>query len=498
MLGLRVDAYHAGMDEGERTRAQDAFMRGRIQAIVATNAFGMGIDKPDIRFVVHYHLPGSIEAYYQEVGRAGRDGQHSECLLMFNYVDTRIHEFFIDGNNPSPEVIGQVYREISRAGRETVHLSAREIAGLANIKNEMSVSSALTILEKAGHIERGRGSDGSLIAWLKLPIDKALDAVPDASPEAGLIRELIFNWDVDERTQKELDLRRIAAQLETTESQVRRVLSGLSSRGILAYRNSYRGRGIRLLDEEPAKVLRIDLKELASRAAAEQWKLRRMIDYCYWDKDCLQRFILNYFGDRKQLSRCGLCSNCAKRDQSEAISSRAKQGAGTLAIGHASHSTHASLPTRLDRFIIDQAPTGRELRKELRQRAERSRVFDPVERNTEQNGARARAPNVDETIVVKKVLSCVARLKGRFGKGTVASVLRGSKSKRVLDNQLDRLSTFGLLRHMTQDDVSAYVKALAKARCIAMQQGPYPTVSLTDFGREVMLGRTEVLLELPE
>jgi len=68
----------------------------------------------------------------------------------------------------------------------------------------------------------------------------------------------------------------------------------------------------------------------------------------------------------------------------------------------------------------------------------------------------------------------------------------------VLDNQLDRLSTFGLLRHMTQDDVSAYVKALAKAHCIAVQQGPYPTVSLTDFGREVMLGRSEVLLELPE
>jgi ATP-dependent DNA helicase RecQ len=137
------------------------------------------------------------------------------------------------------------------------------------------------------------------------------------------------------------------------------------------------------------------------------------------------------------------------------------------------------------------------LRKELREHAERSQAFNPAGTNTEQASDLARAPNVDEMIVVKKVLSCVARLKGRFGKGTVASVLRGSKSKRVLDNQLDRLSTFGLLRDMTQDDVSAYVSALTKARCISVQQGPYPTVSLTDFGREVMLGRTDVLLELP-
>src|SRR6185295_9684033 len=96
MSGLRAEAYHGGMDEGQRTQVQDAFMGGRAQAIVATNAFGMGIDKSDIRFVVHYHLPGSIEAYYQEVGRAGRDGAESECVLMFNYADTRTHQFFIE------------------------------------------------------------------------------------------------------------------------------------------------------------------------------------------------------------------------------------------------------------------------------------------------------------------------------------------------------------------------------------------------------------------
>ena len=153
-LGLSVVTYHAGMSDGQRIKAQEDFMTGRKQMIVATNAFGMGIDKAEIRFVVHYQMPGSIEAYYQEIGRAGRDGLPSTCLLLFNYADKNTHDFFIDGSYPNGTLVREVYDALVSTGLKRIELSATELAKRAQLKNEMAVNSALYLLERAGHIER--------------------------------------------------------------------------------------------------------------------------------------------------------------------------------------------------------------------------------------------------------------------------------------------------------------------------------------------------------
>jgi len=94
--GLPAEAYHAGLPEAERTRVQEAFASGAARAVCATNAFGMGIDRPDVEVVVHFELPGSLEAYYQEIGRGGRDGRRCDTTLLWNYVDVRTREFFIE------------------------------------------------------------------------------------------------------------------------------------------------------------------------------------------------------------------------------------------------------------------------------------------------------------------------------------------------------------------------------------------------------------------
>ena len=154
--GLSVVAYHGGMDDGAREKAQDLFITRKRDVAVATNAFGMGIDRADVRFVIHFDVPGSIEAYYQEAGRAGRDGEPSVCELLFNYADTRTQEFFIDGNNPGYNVIQDTYRvlrERADANHE-VTLPIRTIADAVMAPNDMGISSALASLGRAGYIQR--------------------------------------------------------------------------------------------------------------------------------------------------------------------------------------------------------------------------------------------------------------------------------------------------------------------------------------------------------
>jgi ATP-dependent DNA helicase RecQ len=115
-LGFPVARYHGRVGGRERRENQDRFMAGELKAMIATNAFGMGIDKSDIRFVVHYNLPGSLESYYQEAGRAGRDGERARCALLYQAEDRNTQLFFINGSYPRPDQFATVYRALDRLG----------------------------------------------------------------------------------------------------------------------------------------------------------------------------------------------------------------------------------------------------------------------------------------------------------------------------------------------------------------------------------------------
>ncbi len=195
--GLKIVAYHGGMSDEDRAAAQDAFISKKRDIAVATNAFGMGIDRPDVRFVAHFDVPGSVEAYYQEAGRAGRDGEPAACELLFNYADTRTQEFFIDGNNPSSSLIRDTYEMLrGRAGAGgELTMTLADLAEELGERNGMAVSSAISYLSRSGAIERydvpGQRARGTRLldpgrAGRDLAIDEAALAAKDANDREKL------------------------------------------------------------------------------------------------------------------------------------------------------------------------------------------------------------------------------------------------------------------------------------------------------------------------
>ncbi len=165
VAGLQARHYHGALDDETRAEVQDAFMAGDLPVVVATNAFGMGIDRPDVRFVLHYTMPGTIEAYYQEAGRAGRDGLPARAALLYSPKDTALHEFFIENDSPSADDLRAVHAFLSHSP-ETRLDEIERATGLSDTKARV----ALEQLEVARAVRRLPDEAASLVRVETLPL----------------------------------------------------------------------------------------------------------------------------------------------------------------------------------------------------------------------------------------------------------------------------------------------------------------------------------------
>jgi ATP-dependent DNA helicase RecQ len=316
LQGIGADHYHAGLSQEERSSKQEAWLNGQTRVIVCTNAFGMGIDKPDVRSVIHFDIPECLENYYQEAGRAGRDGKKSFAVLLYQHNDLEDLQKLPGKRFPPISQIKKIYQALADYLQVPVGTGQGlyyDFDLLNFVKNfqldSLQVIHTLKVLEQEGHISFAETI--FLPSQLQFIVDKeTLLGFEQAHPEfEDMIKCLLRSYQgiIDNRVSvSEKQLMKLSRlPMEAVQKQ----LEQLRSFGIIEWLPQKNTPQIHyLLNRASASYLHIDQDRYLERKKLYEARVAKMLDYTSLN-NCRSRFIAAYFGDT--LSKdCGVCDNC--------------------------------------------------------------------------------------------------------------------------------------------------------------------------------------------
>jgi ATP-dependent DNA helicase RecQ len=312
--GFPAVAYHGKMPAGERTEAQEQFMGGRVGVAVATNAFGLGVDKADIRAVVHLATPASLEAYYQEAGRAGRDGLPAECVLLHDPDNRRIAELLIDRSFPERVLVEEAYAALDAAADDDGWLAGplshleRSVGGAAG----RSLHASVRVLSLAGvvsHVSVGKAGIRARITAEPERITATLGGF-GRTDDLEFLRGL---WRALRRVGADPEEGDVVARAEFDAmpggaKRAKERLQRLADDGLVEWREQETGTPVLHRGLRP-HALPVDWEALARRRAV---RLRRVdaVEAYARGSGCRRRALLAYFGEEAP-ARCGNCDACA-------------------------------------------------------------------------------------------------------------------------------------------------------------------------------------------
>ena len=332
--GISATFYHAGLDACEKDKRQQAWQHDEYRVMVATNAFGMGIDKPDVRVVVHVDCPDSIEAYFQEAGRAGRDGFKAYAVLLYNNSDERKLMKRISDSFPDKDYIRQVYEHLAYyyqigVGSGYGHTFEFNIDKFCHSFHHfpIQVDSALKILQRAGYIEYTEEQDNQARVMFTVSRNDLYRLENNSPNEEKIITALLRSYGGLFTDYNYIDEAFLAQVTQLQPQQVYLILKNLSQRHILHFipqkKTPYIRYTQRREDKEHIQIMP-DIYEERKAQFAE--RIRAMIRYAKRDRICRSRQLLSYFGDHSG-HNCGQCDVCLSQRNTGMVSEQKREDA---------------------------------------------------------------------------------------------------------------------------------------------------------------------------